>query len=316
MAILIMMSDMSQHPGDTIGNPTKCYVDYLQMLSSLSAFSVAWSSLSGTMLDIASTGDLGPSFASMTCFTVPYESALVLNVLSPVIMFGLLVLGITIRRALALVIRSQEVNAPFKYEVLRGLGVVLFLSYVSVCKGSFRHFHCSVINGRSLLVADYNIECDSPEHRQSLPWALLGLSVVVIVPIAWAVFITLMASHPVRRSSMMIISEKNAGRRGSAYRTVGSMFANVNFPKNDDDVSLSSLISASWESVRMLYVATVLSPIVTITHNVSLFFQSQGCSDCAVGDLVTPRDAWRAAGSCLGVASAQCECFSLPLHNF
>ena len=125
-------------------------------------------------------------------------------------------------------------------------------------KGTFRHFHCNVINGRSLLVADYNIECYSPEHQKLLPWALLGLSVVVVVPIAWAVFLTLTACHPVHRSSLTIISERNAGKRGMVYRTVGSMYANFNFPKNDDDLSLSSLISASWESVRMLYVATVL----------------------------------------------------------
>jgi hypothetical protein len=75
-------------------------------------------------------------------------------------------------------------------------------------------------------------------------------------------------------------------------------------------LSLSSLISASWESVRMLYVATVLSRIVTITHTISLFFQSQGCSNCALGFLVPPRNAWGAAGPCLGMASAQCECFS------
>jgi hypothetical protein len=229
------------------------------MLSSLGAFSVAWSSLSVAMLDIASAGDFGPSFASITCFTLPYKSSLILNVLSPAIMFGLLVLGITIRRALALLLlRSQAIQAPFVFEVLRGLGVVLFFSYATVCKGTFRHFHCNVINGRSLLVADYNIECYSPEHQKLLPWALLGLSVVVVVPIAWAVFLTLTACHPVHRSSLTIISERNAGKRGMVYRTVGSMYANFNFPKNDDDLSLSSLISASWESVRMLYVATVL----------------------------------------------------------
>ena len=36
LAILIKMSDLAQHPGDTLGNPFKCYVDYLQMLSTLS----------------------------------------------------------------------------------------------------------------------------------------------------------------------------------------------------------------------------------------------------------------------------------------
>jgi hypothetical protein len=257
MAILMKMSDMAQHPEDTLGTPVKCYVDYLQMLSALSAFSVGWSSLSVGMLDIASAGDFGPSFASIACFTVPYESALVLNVLSPVIMFGLLVLGISIRRALALLLRSQGVKpAPFKYEVLRGLGVVLFFAYATVCKGMFRHFHCSVINGRSLLVADYTIDCDSEQYHRLLPWALLGLTFVVMVPLAWAIFITHTVCHPVRRSSMMVISKR--GKRGMVYQTVGSMYNRFNFPKNDDEVCLSSLISASWESVRMLYVPTVL----------------------------------------------------------
>jgi len=222
---------------------------------------VVWSSLSVAMLDTASAGDFGPSLASITCFTVPYESALVLSVLSPVIMFGLLVVGIAIRRALAWLRRPNsargEGGEPVSVEVLRGLGVVLFLSYATVCKGTFRHFHCSIINDQSLLVADYNISCDSEQHHRLLPWALLGLAFVVMVPLAWAIFITHTVCHPIRRSSLMVISDRHEGRRGSVYRTVGSMFASFNFPKNDDDLSLSSLISASWESIRMLYVSNV-----------------------------------------------------------
>ena len=142
-------------------------------------------------------------------------------------------------------------------EGLRGLGVVIFLSYATVCKGTFRHFHCSIINGQSLLVADYNISCDSEQHYRLLPWALLGLAFVVMVPLAWAIFITHTVCHPIRRSSLMVISDRHDGMRGSVYRTVGSMFAHFNFPKNDDDLNLSSLISASWESIRMLYVSNV-----------------------------------------------------------
>ena len=49
------------------------------------------------------------------------------------------------------------------------------------------------------------------------------------------------------------------------------MYANFNFPKNDGDLSLSSLISASWESVRMLYVATVLFLALSPSLILSLF---------------------------------------------
>jgi hypothetical protein len=116
----------------------------------------------------------------------------------------------------------------------------------------------------------------------------------------------------------MIISEENAGRRGSVYRTVGSMFANFNFPKNDGDVSLSSLISASWESVRMLYVATVVSHIVTSTHNV-LFSSSRKAVLIALSVFLSLPEA-RGAQLVLALVwlvlnVSVCRCPS-PLHDF
>jgi hypothetical protein len=244
--VLMAMTRMAKHPTDTVGSPFKCFVDYLQMMASLSAFSVAWSSLSVTLLDVTSAADFGPSLASITCFHTLYANTLILSVLSPLIIFGLLALAIIAHRS------CFPSKALLSDELKRGLGVTIFLSYATICKGSFEYFPCDTINGRRLLIADMDIDCDSPGHAQLLPWALLGLSIVIIVPITWIVFITWMSSHSTLRSSLMVISRRNVGKRGMLFRTLGSLYFNFTWPEKDDEVSLAASISAAWEGCRLL----------------------------------------------------------------
>jgi hypothetical protein len=111
-----------------------------------------------------------------------------------------------------------------------------------------------------------DIDCDSPGHLQLLPVALLGLTIVVIVPITWVVFITWMSSHSTLRSSLMVISNRNVGRRGVLFRTLGSLYFNFNWPKKDDEVSVASLISASWEGCRLIRKAVLIAISVFLSR--------------------------------------------------
>jgi hypothetical protein len=254
LGFLVYMHSNAKHPADTVGLPMKIFIDFCQMLSSLSIFSIVWSKDMLFLFDTASTANFGASFGSVTCITLSYSTTLILNVLSPLIVFGML--------ATTLVIMHWAFKGGEKeLDIVlgRAVMVVLFLTYASVTSASMSFFHCDTFGDRRFLVANYSLECGSDEYDALMPWAILGWMVVICVPLFWGLGIMALSRHS-RWSKHLKFTRR--GNRGICYRVAGSMYSS--FLNMDPETGLPKRsqgcdIAIAWEAVRMVRKAGLIA---------------------------------------------------------
>ena len=245
IGFLLFMHGNAKHPQDTVGLPVKIFIDFSQMLSSLSIFSVIWSNDLLNLFDTASTANFGASLGSVTCITVPYHTSLIINIMSPFIIFTILASALVVIRIAGF---SKEGLA---FVLGRAVMVVLFLTYAGVASATMNFFHCERLgDDRTFLVSNYTLDCASEEYYSLMPWAIFGWLVTIFVPLLWGMGIMGMANHGRLRNHLKFTK---SGKRGSIYRVAGSMYGAFRLPQGCGDIGIG------WEAVRMIRKAGLIA---------------------------------------------------------
>ena len=296
VGFLLFLHGKAKHPQDNVGLPIKIFIDFSQMLSSLSIFSVVWSEDMLNLFDTAGTANFGAGLGSVTCITLPYRTTLIINIMSPFIIFCILataLVSISLFSMKEESLRPSDPVSPFpkkrvrvrelcagpeglQVSLARAVMVVMFLTYASVTSAAMNFFHCDVFGDhRRLLVADYSLDCDSDDYKSLMPWAILGWMITVCVPLFWGMGILVLAKHSRWRKHLKFTSK---GNRGRCYRVAGSMYAP--FLKIDDATgsvkhSQGCDIAVAWEAVRMARKAGLIA--LSVFYSLPEYRSTQLC---------------------------------------
>ena len=275
VAFLLYMQKNAKHPQDTDGLPVKIFIDFSQMLSSLSIFGVLWSDEMLNVFDTASTANMGAGVGSITCVSVPYKTSLIVNILSPLLIFCILASALVITRMVGLYRKAHQ--EKLSIVLGRAVMVVMFLTYASVASATMSFFHCDTLGeGRRFLIADYTLDCESQEYYALMPWAILGCLITTLIPLLWFFGMIWVSNNP-----RVHLKFTTSGKRGRCYRVAGSMYAA--FIPNSKTIRLREAnsktinwdIAVSWEAVRMIRKAGLIA--LSVFYSLPKYRSAQLC---------------------------------------